>query len=80
MKKIITVNKKVMTGKPVIRGLRITVKQIAKALKSGVSIQYLLEDYPELTNEDIQAVRTYVDKNMTKTKFEEGHSKVTERS
>lgn len=55
----ITVNPKVMVGKPTIRGLRITVEQILKALGSGVTVNELLEDYPELTYEDIQAVLLY---------------------
>ncbi|MBI4648931.1 MAG: DUF433 domain-containing protein [Bacteroidia bacterium] len=55
----ITVNPKVMVGKPTIRGLRITVEQILKALASGVSTHELLEDYPELEPEDIQAVLSY---------------------
>jgi uncharacterized protein (DUF433 family) len=55
----ITINPKVMVGKPTIRGLRITVEQILKALASGVSTQELLEDYPELEPEDIQAVLSY---------------------
>ena len=55
----ITVNPKVMVGKPTIRGLRITVEQILKALANGVSTQKLLEDYPELESEDIQAVLSY---------------------
>ena len=55
----ITVNPKVMVGKPTIRGLGITVEQILKALASGVSTQELLEDYPELEPEDIQAVFSY---------------------
>ncbi len=55
----ITVNPKVMVGKPTIRGLRITVEQILKSLASGVSTQELLEDYPELEPEDIQAVLSY---------------------
>jgi uncharacterized protein (DUF433 family) len=46
----------VMVGKPTIRGLRITVEQILKALAGGVTVQDLLEDYPELESEDIQAV------------------------
>ena len=37
-----------MIGKPTIRGLRITVDQILKALAAEVSIDELLEDYPEL--------------------------------
>jgi len=55
----ITVNSSVMVGKPTIRGLRITVEQILRALASGVSIQDLLEDYPELEIEDIQAALLY---------------------
>ena len=55
----ITVNPEVMVGKPTIRGLRITVEQILKALAGGVTVQDLLEDYPELEPEDIQAVLLY---------------------
>ena len=55
----ITVNPKVMVGKPTIRGLRITVEQILKALAGGVNAEELLEDYPELEKEDIQAAILY---------------------
>lgn len=55
----ITVNSKVMVGKPTIRGLRITVDQILKALAGGVLTDDLLEDYPELEKEDIQAALLY---------------------
>ncbi|MCI0496431.1 DUF433 domain-containing protein [candidate division KSB1 bacterium] len=55
----ITVNPKIMLGKPVIRGLRITVEQILKALANGVPAADLLQDYPELEIEDIQAVLIY---------------------
>lgn len=55
----ITTNPKVMVGKPTIRGLRITVEQILKALAAGISVSELLEEYPELEQEDIQAVLLY---------------------
>jgi uncharacterized protein (DUF433 family) len=55
----VTINPEVMVGKPTIRGLRISVKQILKALAGGVTSQELLEDYPELEPEDIQAVLLY---------------------
>ncbi len=55
----ITVNPDVMVGKPTIRGLRITVEQILKALASGIKTEELLEDYPELEKEDIQAAILY---------------------
>ena len=48
-----------MVGKPTIRGLRITAEQILKALASGIATQEILEDYPELEPEDIQAVLLY---------------------
>jgi uncharacterized protein (DUF433 family) len=57
--KRITINPKVMVGKPTIRGLRITVEQILKALAGSVAPEELLEDYPELEKEDIQAVLLY---------------------
>jgi len=55
----ITVNPKVMVGKPTIRGMRITVEQILRALAGGISEQELLEEYPDLESEDIQAVFVY---------------------
>jgi len=55
----ITINPDVMVGKPTIRGLRITVEQVLKALAGGITTQELLEDYPELEPEDIQAVLLY---------------------
>ena len=55
----ITINSKVMVGKPTIRGLRITVEQIITALANGVAMNDLLADYPELVKEDIQAVLLY---------------------
>lgn len=64
----ITVNPEVMIGKPTIRGLRITVEQILKALASGVTVEELLEDYPELEREDIQAVLLYASELVTEEK------------
>ncbi len=55
----ITVNPQVMLGKPIIRGLRITVDQILRALAGGVPKQELLDDYPDLEPEDIEAVLLY---------------------
>jgi len=55
----ITVDPKIMVGKPTIRGLRITVDQILKALAAGIDTDELLEDYPELEKEDIEAALLY---------------------
>jgi uncharacterized protein (DUF433 family) len=55
----ITVDPKVLVGKPTIRGLRISIEQILAALAAGVPVADLLEDYPELEAEDIQAALLY---------------------
>jgi uncharacterized protein (DUF433 family) len=55
----IEINPKVMLGKAVIRGTRITVELILRKLDEGASHQDLLEAYPHLTLEDIQAAITY---------------------
>ena len=55
----IEVNPKIMVGKPVIRGTRITVELVLKMLSQGVSIGEILEEHPHLTQEDIQACLAY---------------------
>jgi len=57
--KRITLDAKIMVGKPVIRGMRITVEQIIEALAGGLSETEILEDYPELEKDDIKAVLLY---------------------
>jgi uncharacterized protein (DUF433 family) len=42
-------------GKPCIRGMRITVYDVLDYLASGMSIEEILDDFPELTREDILA-------------------------
>ena len=51
----IEINPKVMMGKPVIRGTRLTVELILRKLSEGASEKELLEAYPRLSREDIQA-------------------------
>src|SRR5437879_11131023 len=55
----ITVNSKVLAGKPTIRALRISVAQILEALAHDVPWNDLLQDYPELEREDILACIAY---------------------
>jgi len=55
----ITLNPDVMVGKPTIRGMRITVEQILKGLAGGLTTKDLLEDYPELEEEDIRVALLY---------------------
>jgi uncharacterized protein (DUF433 family) len=52
-KNIITVESGKRSGKPCIRGMRITVEDILRWLASDMSIDGILQDFPELTREDI---------------------------
>lgn len=54
----ITSNPKVMVGKPVIRGTRLTVEYILNLLVHGATVEEILEEYKDLTPEDIQACKT----------------------
>ena len=53
--KIITIEPGKRNGKPCIRGLRITVYDVLEYLASGMSQEEILNDFPELMNEDIRA-------------------------
>ena len=64
----ITVDPQIMVGKPTVRGLRITVEQILESLAGGISIEELLEDYPELQREDLQAALLYASEVIAKEK------------
>ncbi|MEW5989099.1 MAG: DUF433 domain-containing protein [Chloroflexota bacterium] len=55
----IELNPSVLAGKPIIRGMRLSVEQVLASLAAGVSLQELLEDYEGLTIEDIQAALYY---------------------
>ena len=56
----ITIDPRIMVGKPTIRGLRITVEQLLKALANGITEDELITDYPELEKEDFRAIYAYV--------------------
>lgn len=53
--KIITVEPGKRSGKPCIRGLRITVADVLGYLASGMTEAQILADFPELTGDDIRA-------------------------
>lgn len=54
-RKIITIEPGKRSGKPCIRGMRITVTDVLEYLAGGMSIPEILADFPELTEEDIRA-------------------------
>ncbi len=57
--KRITVNLKILGGKPIIQGTRISVELILNLLASGAPEDEILKDYPHINKEDIQACPAY---------------------
>lgn len=54
-KEYITIEADKRGGKPCIRGMRITVYDVLEYLASGMSVEEILRDFPELTEDDIRA-------------------------
>ncbi len=65
----ISVNPKVMVGKPVIRDTRLTVEFILNLLAHGATIPEILDEYKGLTPEDIQACLLFAGKSLSRTEF-----------
>ena len=59
-KQFITRNPQVMLGKPIIKGTRITVELIMRKMASGKTIEELLQEYPHISRDQIQAAFEYV--------------------
>ena len=58
-RKYIERNPRVMLGKPIIKGTRITVEQIMRKMASGYNVTDLLKSYPHLNAEQIFAALEY---------------------
>ena len=54
-KSIITIEKGKRGGQPTIRGMRITVYDVLQWFASGMSMEEIIKDFPELTEKDIKA-------------------------
>jgi uncharacterized protein (DUF433 family) len=65
----ISASPKVMTGKPVIKGTRLTVEFILNLLAHGATVQEILDEYKGLTAEDIQACILFASKALESTSF-----------
>ncbi len=65
MAKIVT-NPEILLGKPTIAGTRIAVSLILNLLAHGLTIEQIIEDYPQLTPEDIKAAVKYAEKIVEK--------------
>lgn len=67
----ISINPKVMMGKPCIKGTRITVELILEKLGGGGIIEYLLDAYPHITREDILEAINYANVILKNEDIEE---------
>lgn len=57
--KRITADPKIFGGKPIIRGMRISVELILSLLAQGETVDTILSDYPDLERADIRACLAY---------------------
>jgi len=65
----ITLNPKIMVGKPVIRGTRLTVEFILNLLAHGATTAEILDEYTGLAPEDIQACLLFARESLSRTEF-----------
>ncbi len=59
-RKFITIEPGKRSGKPCIRGLRITVQDVLEYLGGGMTQAEILDDFPDLTPDDFRAIFAYV--------------------
>lgn len=65
----ITVDPKIMVGKPVIRGTRLSVQFIVGLLSQGASVEEILDEYDGLTHADVQACLLFATEALEDTTF-----------
>ena len=65
----ITLSLKVMAGKPIIKGTRLTVEHILNLLAHGATTEEILEEYQGLKPEDIQACFLFATKSVGDINF-----------
>jgi uncharacterized protein (DUF433 family) len=60
----IIINQEILVGKPVIKGTRLSVEFIIDLLAQGWSVENILQNYPGLSREDIQACLSYASETL----------------
>ncbi len=55
----ITADPEIFGGKPIIRGMRISVELILSLMAQGQTVEAILDDYPELEADDVRACLAY---------------------
>lgn len=74
----ITINPKIFGGKPIIRGRRLAVEHVLSMLATGDTFDTILEGYPWLEKEDIQACLIYAHRIISHERIESLHIEATE--
>jgi uncharacterized protein (DUF433 family) len=65
----IIIDPEICNGKPIIRGMRITVKTIMEYIAAGESFENILKAYPALTKEDISAAIDFTTRLLDKSNY-----------
>ena len=65
----VTINPKIMLGKPVIRGTRLTVEYILNLLAHGATAAEVIEEYEGITLDDVQACLLFAAKSLEDNTF-----------
>lgn len=65
----IIIDPKIMVGKPIIKGTRLTVERILGLLAQGMSTEEILQEYNKLTKEDILACLAFAQKAIESSSF-----------
>jgi uncharacterized protein (DUF433 family) len=65
----IIIDPKIMVGKPIIKGTRITVQQILGLLAQGITIEEILSEYPHILREDIFACLLFAQQALDNSVF-----------
>jgi uncharacterized protein (DUF433 family) len=65
----IVINPKIMVGKPVIKGTRLTVDYILGLLAQGETPEDIIREYNDVQQEDIQACLLFAAKTLKNTEF-----------
>jgi len=55
----IVMDPRIMAGKPIVKGTRITVEMIVRKLGGGMTPEEILQDHPHLTPDDIRAAQAF---------------------
>ena len=66
----ITVNPQIFGGKPIIRGHRLAVEHVLGMLAAGDTVDTILEGYPWLVREDVQACLVYARRHVGNERIE----------